>query len=153
MRYFKQKDFNKCMDFLKEMPESVETQQKLYKFMHEDCRMLPEWSPITAKNMSVYSKIYLTSNNPESANWCRTMSNGIQVVWKRKNKSFYIIDEIGTNRYSYTDYTDIFTKFTELKDVDTWLLDNWSKWRFQETQRQLVAIWEGKYSQFFVILM
>ena len=149
-RYFKQEDFNKCIEFLKCKPETVETQQELYKFMHEDCRMLPKWTNVTTKNMSVYSKVYLTSNNPESANWCNTMSNGSQVVWNRKHKSFYIIDEVGVNRYSYTDYTDM---FTEIKDIDTWLLENWSKWRFQETQKQLVAIWNGKYGQFFIILM
>ena len=39
MRYFKQEDFNKCVEFLEGKPETVETQQELYKFMHEDCRM------------------------------------------------------------------------------------------------------------------
>ena len=150
MRYFKQEDFNKCIEFLKGKPETVETQQELYKFMHEGCRMLPEWTNITTKNMSVYSKIYLTRNNPGSANWCNTMSNGSQVVWNRKHKSFYIIDEIGMNRYSYIDYPDM---FPELGDADEWLLENWSKWMFQETQKQLVAIWNGKYGQFFRILM
>lgn len=150
MRYFKQEDFNKCIEFLKGKPETVETQQELYKFMHEGCRMLPEWANITIKNMSVYSKIYFTSSNPESANWCNTMSNGSQVVWNRKLKSFYTIDEIGMNRCSYIDYTDI---FTEINGINTWLLENWSKWRFQKTQKQLVAIWNGKYGQFFRILM
>lgn len=150
MRYFKQEDFNKCIEFLKGKPETVEIQQELYKFMHEDCRMLPEWTNITTKNMSVYSKIYLTRNNPNFANWCNTMSNGSQVVWNRKHKSFYIIDEIGMNRYSYIDYPDM---FPELSDIDEWLLDNWSKWRFKEAQKQLVAIWNGKYGQFFRILM
>lgn len=150
MIYFKQEDFNKCMEFLKEMPETVETQQELYKFMHESCRMLSEWSPITTKNMSVYSKVYFTSNNPEYASWCITMSNGSQVIWNRKHKSFYIIDEIGMNRCSYTDYTDI---FTEINGIDNWLLKNWHNWRFQETQKQLVAIWNGKYDQYFRILM
>ena len=150
MTYFKQEDFNKCIEFLKGKPETVETQQELYKFMNEDCRMLPEWTDITTKNMDAYSKIYSIRNNLNSANWCCTMSDGSQVVWNRKYKSFYIIDETGMNHYSYTDYTDM---FTEIKDIDTWLLDNWSKWRFQETQKQLVAIWNGKYDQFFRILM
>ena len=150
MRYFKQEDFNKCIEFLKGKPETVETQQELYKFMHKDCRMLPEWLPITVKNMRIYSKIYSTRNNPGSANWCVTMSDGSQVVWNRKHKSFYIIDEIGMNRYSYTDYPDM---FPELSGIDEWLLENWSKWKFQETQKQLVAIWNGKYGQFFRILM
>ena len=150
MRYFKQEDFNKCIEFLKGKPETVETQQELYKFMHEDCHMLPEWTNITTKNMSVYSKIYSTRNNPGPANWCNTMSNGSQVVWNRKHKSFYIIDEIGMNRYSYIDYPDM---FPELSDIDEWLLENWSNWLFKETQKQLVAIWNGKYGQFFKILM
>lgn len=150
MRYFKQEYFNKCMEFLADKPETMETQQELYKFMHEDCRMLPEWANITTKNMSVYSKVYLTSNNPESANWCCTMSDGSQVVWNRKHKSFYIIDEIGMNRCSYIDYTDM---FTEINGIDTWLLENWSNWLFKETQKQLIAIWNGKYDQFFRILM
>jgi len=146
MRYFKKEDFNKCIELLKGKPETVETQQELYKFMHEDCRMLPEWTNITTKNMSVYSKIYLTKNNPKAANWCNTISHGSQVVWNRKHKSFYIIDEIGMNRYSYIDYPDM---FPELSDIDEWLLENWSKWRFRETQKQLVAIWNGKYDENF----
>ena len=150
MRYFKQEDFNKCIEFLKDKPETVETQQELYKFMHEYCRMLPEWTNITTKNMSVYSKIYLTKNNPESANWCNTMSDGSQVVWNRKYQKFYWIDAISINHCNYLDY---FRLFTEINGIDTWLLDNWSKWWFQETQKQLVAIWNGKYGQFFRILM
>ena len=150
MRYFKQEDFNKCIEFLKGKPETVETQQELYKFMHEDCHMLPDWTNITTKNMSVYSKVYLTVNNPESANWCNTMSNGSQVVWNRKHKSLYIIDEIGMNRCSYLDYLSL---FTEINGIDTWLLENWSNWLFKEAQKQLVAIWNGKYGQFFRILM
>ena len=150
MRYFKQEDFNKCIEFLKGKPETMETQQELYKFMHEDCRMLPEWTNITTKNMSIYSKIYLTSNNPGSANWCCTMRDGSQVLWNRKCQEFYTISEAGMNHCSYTDYTSI---FTEIKDIDTWLLENWSNWWFKEAQKQLVAIWNGKYDQFFKILM
>ena len=150
MRYFKQEDFNKCIEFLKGKPETMETQQELYKFMHEDCHSLPDWNPITVKNMSVYSKVYLTVNNPESANWCNTMSDGSQVVWNRKHKSLYIIDEIGMNRCSYLDYLSL---FTEINGIDTWLLENWSNWLFKEAQKQLVAIWNGKYGQFFRILM
>ena len=33
MRYFKQGDFNKCIEFLKEMPETVETLMCLLKLM------------------------------------------------------------------------------------------------------------------------
>ena len=147
MRYFKQEDFNKCMEFLADKPDTVETQQELFnKCMHGDCRMLPELTNITTKNMSLYSKIYLTGYNPKTANWCCTMSDGSQVVWNKKHKSFYTIDEIGMNRCSYTDYTDL---FTEINAIDTWLLENWSDWRFRETQKQLVAIWDGKYNEFF----
>ena len=150
MRYFKQEDFNKCIEFLKGKSETVEIQQELYKFMHEDYHMVPDLNQITVKNMSVYSKVYLTSNNNKTANWCNTMSDGSQVIWNRKYQSFYILDEIGMNRCSYIDYRSI---FTEINDIDTWLLGNWSSWRFRMTQRQLVAIWDGKYDQFFRILM
>ena len=37
MRYSKQEDFDKCMKFLADKPDTVETQQELYKFMHEEC--------------------------------------------------------------------------------------------------------------------
>ena len=156
MRYFKQEDFNKCIKFLEGKPETVatvetlETQQKLYKFMHEDCHVMPDKSPITAKNMCIYSKVYATSNNPNRANWCNTMSDGSQVIWNRKHRAFYMIDAIGINRCSYLDYLSL---FTEITGIDTWLLENWSHWRFQETQRQLVAIWNGKFDQYFINLM
>ena len=150
MRYFKQEDFNKCVEFLKGKPETIETQQELYKFMHEDCHMLPDYVNVTAKNMSVYSKVYFTRNNLNTANWCNTMSDGSQVVWNRKHKCFFTIDAISMNRCSYIDYLSV---FTEINGIYTWLLENWSTWRFQETQRQLVAIWNGKYDQFFRILM
>ena len=150
MRYFKQEDFNKCIEFLKGKLETVETQQELYKFMHEDCHMLPAWNQVTAKNMCIYSKVYLTRNNPNLANWCNTMSDGSQVVWNRKHQTFYMIDTIGMNRCSYLDYLSV---FTEINDIHTWLLENWSTWRFRMTQRQLVAIWDGKYDQNFINLM
>lgn len=150
MRYFKQEDFNKCVEFLKGKPETVETQQELYKFMHEDCHMLPDWNQVTAKNMCIYSKVYLTVNNPNSANWCNTMSDGSQVVWNRKHRAFYILDAISMNRCNYTDYLRL---FTEINGIYTWLLENWSHWRFQITQRQLVAIWHGKFDQNFINLM
>ena len=146
MRYFKQEDFNKCIEFLKDKPETIETQQELYKFMHDDCRMLPDWNQVTVKNMCIYSKVYLTSKNPNTANWCNTMSDGSQVVWNRKHRSFYMIDAISMNRCNYFDYLDL---FTEINGIYTWLLENWSRWRFQYTQRQLVAIWHGKYDQLF----
>ena len=144
MRYFKQEDFNKCIELLKGKPETVKTQQELYKFMHEDCHMLPDWLPITVKNMCIYSKIYLTKNNPESANWYSTMSDGSQVVWNRKYRKFYWIDAISINHCNYLDY---FRLFTEINGIYIWLLENWSKWRFRETQKQLVAIWNGKYDE------
>lgn len=150
MRYFKQEDFNKCVEFLKGKPETVETQQELYKFMHEDYHMLPDWNQVTTKNMCIYSKVYLTVNNPDTANWCNTMSDGSQVVWNRKYKCFFTIDEIGMNRCSYLNYLSL---FTEITGIDTWLLENWSYWRFRMAQRQLVAIWNGKYDQFFRISM
>ena len=150
MEYFKQEDFNKCVEFLKDKPETVETQQELHKFMHEDCRIAPDWTHITSKNLSVYSKVYLTRNNLNFANWCNTMGDGSQVVWNRKYQEFYTIDRVGMNRCSYLDYLSL---FTEITGIDTWLLENWSTWRFQETQKQLVAIWNGKYDQFFRILM
>ena len=146
MRYFKQEDFNKCMEFLADKPDTVETQQKLYKVMHEECDMLFNWNPITVKDMTVYSKVYLTANNPEFANWCVTMNDGSQVVWNRKHRAFYKIDAIGMNRCSYLDYLDL---FTEINGIDTWLLESWSNWRFQETQKQLFAIWNGKYDENF----
>ena len=150
MRYFKQEDFNKCIEFLKGKPETVETQQELYKFMHEDCHMLPDWLPITVKNMCIYSKIYLTRLDIKTANWCNTMSDGSQVVWNRKYQKFYRIDAISINHCNYLDYSRL---FTEINGIHKWLLENWSEWRFQETQKQLVAIWNGKYGQFFRILM
>lgn len=150
MQYFKQEDFNKCVEFLKGKPETVETQQELHKFMHEDCRMAPDWTYVTSKDMAIYSKVYLTSNNPNHASWCNTMSNGSQVVWNRKHKTLYMIDATGLCCCRYTDYLDIFTEVTE---IGTWLLENWPTWRFQKTQKQLAAIWNGKYDQFFRILM
>lgn len=149
MRYFKQEDFNKCIEFLKGKPETVETQQELYKFMHEDCHMMPDWTHITVKNMCVYSKVYLTGLDIRTANWCNTMSDGSQVVWNRKYQEFYCIDEVGMERCSYINYTSV---FTEINGIDKWLLKNWSDWRFQEIQRQLIAIWNGKFDQYFRFL-
>ena len=147
MKYFKQEDFDKCMEFLADKPDTVETQQELYKFMHEECRMLPELSTITVKDLAVYSRVYLTKVNPQKAvNWYATMSDGSQVVWNRKYQEFYWIDEVGIDRCDCLNYLSM---FPELKDIDSWLLENWSTWRFQETQRQLVAIWNGKYDQYF----
>ena len=145
MKYFKQEDFNKCMEFLADKPDTVETQQELYKFMHEECRMLYTWNDITVKNMSVYSKVCKT--RLKTANWCCTMSDRSQVVWNSKGQEFYWIDTVGIDRCDYHDYL---LMFTELKDIDKWLLENWSNWRFQETQKQLVAIWNGKYDQHYV---
>ena len=159
MIYFKQEDFNKCMEFLADKPDTVETQQELYKFMHEECRMLPDMINITKKNMCVYSKVYATRLNPGTTNWCNTMSDGSQVVWNRKYQEFYMIDAVGTDRCDCINYLAM---FPELKDINKWLLENWSNWRFQETQKQLIAnwrfqetqkqliaIWNGKYDENF----
>ena len=148
MRYFKQEDFNKCVEFLADKPETVETQQELYKFMHGQCRMLPELSNITVKDLAIYSKVYLTKLNPSTASWYATMSDGSQVVWNSKYQEFFRMEEISMGRCSCLNYQDI---FPEINDIlkDTWLLDNWSNWRFAETQKQLVAIWKGKYDENF----
>lgn len=146
MRYFKQEDFYKCKEFLVGKPETVETQQELYNYMvHE--RIHPESINITKKNMCIYSKVYATISNPKTANWFRTMSDGSQVVWNRKYQEFYWIDEIGID---HCDYTNYLAMFPELKNIDTLLLENWSDLRFQEAQKQLVAIWNGKYCEFFI---
>lgn len=146
MRYFKKEDFNKCMEFLADKPDTVETQQELYKFMHGEGHKIFAWNKITVKNMCVYSRVYKTSMMPYVANWSTTMSDGSQVVWNRKYQEFYWIDEVGIDRCSYLKYLDM---FPELMDIDKWLLDNWSNWRFSETQKQLIAIWNGKYDQHF----
>ena len=145
MRYFKQEDFNKCMEFLADKPETVETQQELHNYMVYEY-VYPDMVNITKKNMAVYSKVYATRYNPRTANWCATMSDGSQIVWNRKYQEFYWIDEVGMERCDYINYLAM---FPELKDVDTWLLDNLSNWRFSETQKQLVAIWNGKYDENF----
>lgn len=146
MKYFKKEDFDKCMDFLADKPDTVETQQKLYKLMHDECRMMYILNDVLVKNMEVYSKVYKTRMTPKTANWCSTMSDGSQVVWNRKYQEFYIIDEVGMERCGCLNYSDL---FVEIKDIDEWLLENWSDWRFKEAQKQLVAIWYGKYNQFF----
>ena len=146
MKYFKQEDFNKCMEFLANKPETVETQQELYKFMHEECSMLYTLNDITVKDLSVYSRIYATRFTSNTANWCCTMSDGSQVVWNRKYKEFYWLDEVGMDRCDCLNYIAM---FPELKDMDVWLLESWANWRFQETQKQLVAIWNGKYDEHF----
>ena len=146
MRYFKKEDFDKCMEFLADKPDTVETQQELYKFMHDECHMLPNYSQVTSKNMCIYSKVYTTRYNPRTANWCVTMSDGSQVLWNRKYQEFYMIDAVGMDRCDYLNYLDM---FPELRDIDTWLLEDWPIWTFRETQKQLVAIWDGKYCEFF----
>ena len=147
MRYFKQEDFDKCREFLADKPDTVETQQELYKFMHEECHMLFCHNQITVKNMALYSKVYATRTTPKAANWCATMSDGSQIVWNKKYQEFYWIDEVGIDRCDYINYLAM---FPELKDIDTWLLENWSDWRFVEMQKQLFAIWCGKYDQHFI---
>ena len=146
MRYFKKEDFNKCVEFLADKPDTVETQQELYKFMHEECRMMFNWNQITVKDMCIYSKVHETRLNPGTANWCVTMGDGSQVIWNRKYQEFYMIDAVGMDRCDCLKYLDM---FPELSDIDKWLLENWSDWRFKETQKQLIAVWCGKYTQFF----
>lgn len=146
MKYFKQEDFNKCMEFLADKPDTVETQQELHNYMAIE-HIYPDWNKITTtKNMCIYSKVNETRITPKTANWCNTMSDGSQVVWNRKYQEFYWIDAVGIDRCECLNYLAM---FPELKDIDTWLLDNWSAWRFQETQKQLVAIWNGKYDEHF----
>ena len=147
MRYFKKEDFDKCMEFLADMPDTVETQQKLYNFMHKECPMLFNWNQITVKDFEVYVNIYIIATKcPKRANWCTTMSDGSQVVWNRKYQEFYKIDEIGTRHCKRIYYLDM---FPELKDIDKWLLENGLLWWFRETQRQLIAIWNGKYDEHY----
>ena len=147
MKYFKKEDYDKCMEFLKGKPETVETQQELHKFMHDECRMYYVLNDMAVKNMAVYSKVYATKLMPNTANWCSTMSDGSQVVWNRKYQEFYWIDEVGIDRCSYL---NCLSMFLELKDVDMWLLENWSNWCFREIQKHLIAIWNGKYDQYFI---
>ena len=150
MRYFKKEDFNKFMEFLADKPDTVETQQELYKFMHGECHKVFAWNKITVKNMCIYSRIYKTSMMPDVANWSATMSDGSQVVWNKKYLEFYMIDGAGIDQCDYRKYIDL---FPELIDVDKWLLENWSNWRFKETQKQLIAIWNGKYDEDFTNLL
>lgn len=145
MRYFKQEDFNKCMKFLADKPDTVETQQELHKHMVIE-HIYPELINITVKNMCICSKVYETRMTPKTANWCSTMSDGSQVVWNRKYQEFYWINEVGTERCGVTNYLQM---FPELKDIDKWLLESWSNCLFRETQKQLVAIWNGKYDENF----
>lgn len=155
MRYFKKEDFDKCMEFLADKPDTVETQQELYKFMHEECPMLYTFNDVTVKNMTVYSKVYETRNNPGHANWCATMNDGSQVIWNKKYQEFYWIDEVGIDRCDYLNYLGTFPEIKEmLNDInDRWLLESWSDWRFRYMQKLLVAIWNGKYYQHFMNLM
>lgn len=150
MRYFKKEDFDKCMEFLRDKPDTVETQQELYKFMHEECRMLPVIERISTKNIRIYSKVYATGMMPGTANWCVTMSDGSQVVWNKKCQEFYMIDVVGMD---HCDCLNYLAMFPEIRDIDKWLLENWSDWRFVEMQKLLVAIWNGKYYQHFMNLM
>lgn len=56
MKYFKQEDFNKCMDFLKDKPDTVETQQKLHNYMVYE-HIYPDWNQMTVNNMCVLKGI------------------------------------------------------------------------------------------------
>lgn len=146
MRYFKREDFNKCMEFLADKPDTVETQQELYKFMHDECHMVFNWNRITVKDMGIYSKVYKTGMMQNVSNWSATMSDGSMVVWNRNYQEFYRLDAGDMDCCGCLKYLDI---FPELIDIDKWLLENWTNWRFKETQKQLVAIWNGKYDEYF----
>ena len=147
MKYFKKEDFDKCMEFLADKPDTVETQQGLHNYMVYE-HIYPEIADVTAKDLAVYSKVYLTKLNPKAANWCATMSDGSQVVWNRKYQEFFRLEEIGMGRCSYLNYQDTFPEINDILN-DTWLLNNWYNCRFQMTQKQLVAIWNGKYDENF----
>ena len=147
MKYFKKEDFDKCMKFLADKPDTVETQQELYKFMHEECDMLYAFNNVTTKNMTIYSKVLTTRTTPKTANWCSTMSDDSQVVWNRKYQEFYMIGAVGMDRCDYLNYLSM---FPEIRDIDKWLLENWSDWSFRETQKQLFAIWNGKFNQYYM---
>lgn len=145
MRYLKQENFNKCMEFLADKPDTVETQQKLYKFMYYE-NIYPESINITVKNMCIYSRVYATRYTPRTANWCCTMSDGSQVVWNRKYQEFYMIDAVGIDRCDYLNYLAM---FPELRDIDTWLLENWSNSSFRMAQKQFIALLCGRYNEYF----
>ena len=145
MKYFKQEDFNKCMKFLADKPDTVETQQALHNYMVYE-HIYPDMINITVNNMCIYSRIYATRFNPGTANWCNTMSDGSQVVWNRKYQEFYSISEAGMEHCDYINYLSM---FPEMKSIPKWLLESWSNCMFQETQQQLVAIWNGKYDEDF----
>ena len=146
MRYFNKEDFNKCRDFLKDKPDTVETQQELHNYMVYE-HIYPEKIDITVKDFTVYINVYKTATKcPKKANWCNTMSYGSQVVWNRKYQEFYRIDEVGIARCSYLIYKDT---FPEIKSIPEWLLDNWIYCWFKLMQKQLVAIWNGKYDENF----
>lgn len=59
MLYFKQEDFNKCMDFLADKPDTVGTQQELHNYMSCE-HIYPDMINTTKKNMCIYSKVYAT---------------------------------------------------------------------------------------------
>lgn len=145
MIYFKKEDFDKCMKFLADKPDTVETQQELHNYMVYE-HIYPDMINITKKNMCIYSRVYATRFTPKTANWCNTMSDGSQVVWNRKYQEFYMIDAVSMY---HCDCLNYLAMFPELKDINTWLLESWSNCRFQETQKQLVAIWNGKYDENF----
>ena len=146
MRYFKKEDFNKCRDFLKDKPDTVETQQGLHNYMVYE-HIYPEKIDINIKDLAVYINIYKTATKcPKKANWCATMSDGSQVIWNRKYQEFYMIDEVGMGRCSYLNYQDT---FFEIKSIPEWLLENWIYCWFKLMQKQLVAIWNGKYDENF----
>lgn len=145
MIYFKQEDFNKCMEFLADKPDTVGTQQELHNYMVYE-HIYPDMINITKKNMYIYSKVYEARFKSGIANWCVTMSDGSQVVWNRRYQEFYTIDAASIDRCDCLNYIAM---FPEMKNINKWLLENWPNCRFQETQKQLVAIWNGKYDENF----
>ena len=146
MRYFKKEDFDKCKEFLANKPDTVETQQGLYNYMVYE-HIYPEKININIKDFTVYINIYKTATKcPKKANWCATMSDGSQVIWNHKCQEFFRLEEIGMGRCSYIDYLDT---FPEIKSIPEWLLENWIYRWFKLMQKQLVAIWNGKYDENF----
>lgn len=148
MKYFKQEDFDKCMEFLVGKPKTVETQQELHNYMVYE-HMYPDMINITVKDMGIYARIYATIFRPGTANWCSTLSDGSQVVWNRKYREFFLLEEIGMDRCDYLNYKDM---FPEMRSIDEWMLECWCGcvYAFRDIQKQLVDIWNGKYSQHFI---
>lgn len=147
MKYFKQEDFNKCVEFLKGKPDTIETQQELYKFMHEDCQMCYEYIDMSINDLAVYAKVHNTILSHETKpSWCRVLSDGSQVVWNRKRQIFYLLRKTDMTYYNWYEYSN---ESPEMSSIDKWLLTNWTTWHFSQLQRRLVAIRNGKFDLYF----